>query len=257
MLITVKPLENENKKETKVKASVSFETKDFTLTGFKLYQDEKDENKLKLLIPSKLVTDKAGNPKMTEDGKYINTHPISINSNLGNRNEIFQKLQEEAVKIYSGGKFEEGRAQAEVSIPEAENGLLNVTNIWSINPTLVSNSEHQPKANCTILTGAFQINNVALVYNTKNNDYNIIMPNYKIKSEDPQNSVTRSFSVPKSSAVYAKVKDLIVSGYESKQRASLKEYRAKKLQAAQAQAQKNSAMQEANTPKESQAPAMK
>lgn len=254
MLITVKPLENE--KETKVKANVSLETKDFVLTGFKLYQDEKDKNKLKLLIPSSLVTDKEGNPKKTEDGKFVNTHPVSINNNLGNRNEIFQKLQNEAVKLFSSGNFEEGRAQAEVSIPEAENGALNVTNIWSINPTLVSNSEYQPKANCTILTGAFQINNVALIYNTKTNDYNIIMPNYKIKSEDPQKNVTRSFSVPKSSAVFAKVKDLIVSGYESKQRAALKAYRDKKLQQSQAQAQKNSAMQQ-NAPKENQAPTMK
>lgn len=253
MLITVKPLENE--KETKVKANVSLETKDFTLTEFKLYQDEKDENKLKLLIPSSLVTDKEGNPKM-KDGKFVNTHPVSINNNLGNRNEIFQKLQNEVVKLFSSGNFEEGRAQAEVSIPEAENGALNVTNIWSINPTLVSNSEYQHKANCTILTGAFQINNVALIYNTKTNDYNIIMPNYKIKSEDPQKNVTRSFSVPKSSAVFAKVKGLIVSGYESKQRAALKEYKDKKLQESQAQAQKNSAMQQ-NAPKETQAPVMK
>ena len=257
MQMTMYPTKPENEKKTKIKANISLDTKDFTLTGFKLY--ENDQKELKLMIPSEIVKDANGEPKKNENEQIINKHPVSINDRLTNRQKIFNDLQTEIVNMYNevkaNPKVLEGQnfVQKEVNMPEVEQGELNVKKVFLANPQKNTNPDYQLKANATLLTGAFQINNVPLIYDVKKNDYSIILPKQEYKNESGE-TVSRGYAVPKNAEVFAKVKNMIVNTVESKIKENRQEYLKQKQAENLAQAQKQGVAQTTQKPT---APVMK
>lgn len=251
MQMTMYPTKTENEEKTKIKANFSLETKDFTLTGFKLYEStnpKNNEKELKLMIPSEMVKEENGEPKM-KDGKIINKHPVSINDRLTNRQEVFNNLQTEAVKFYNEFKanpklLEEGQSfiQKNVEMPNAEQGELNVKNVWLTNPQKNTNPGYQLKANATILTGAFQINKIPLIYDVKKNEYNIILPKQEYTNKNGE-IISKGYAIPKNAKVFADVKNMIVKTVEGKIKENRQEYIKAKEAEKLAQAQKQGATQ--------------
>lgn len=191
---------NEEHEQEKIKAYINLEINGFQLRGFKIVENGINENggkEYKLFFPSYL------NEK---SGKY--EYPICINPELVNKKELCEKLENEVIAEYKEGlAYGVKHINREVKIKELEEGKLNISS-FVINPKKVENKDFVLKTSNSMFIGAFKVKNVNLLYNSKLNDYNVLVPTH--------NEV--KFLVPASADSYSVLKKALINSYQISQK---------------------------------------
>lgn len=253
MIIKGKYNENE---EQKIKALVNIEINGFDLKGFKIAEVDKmktnengeyvatGEKELRLLFPSSGIKDpNTGEYIKDENDKIKNFTPIVINKVLANKKELFNGLQNLVIEAYNENKGKE-TFEKNVKNELIEKGELNVSP-FIVYKQETSNPNYQYKSRNNIFIGAFQVSGVNLFYNTKNNDYTVMLPGYTKEVNGERKNF--SFVVPKNEEVYAKLKNKLSSAYVIKDRELKQDYIAKKQNNKQVDTAFETQYQENNT----------